>query len=236
MRSSNRLISKREEQRFLKASGEIFADAFPNPERIGCPGSQILKSVAFKAASRPTPPDFFDHLTCCSPCFVEYRGYLKQSRRHWQWRALAASIILAAAIGTGLWLAGILPLRPAEEPGTMVEQPSPAPNEVAVLDLRNRSPVRGQTEPQTVEPLTLSRPASSLLVTLPIGSEEGLYEVEIRQPAGDPVIATKANAERRQQNVILEMDLSLGNLDSGDYFLAIRRAGLEWMQYQIIVK
>ena len=78
---------------------EVFGRANPNPERIGCPSHDVL--VALARRERPISDRTYDHLTECSPCYVEVRA-LKEAadfkrRRLLTWAAAAA--VLAAAFG-----------------------------------------------------------------------------------------------------------------------------------------
>jgi|SRR6516165_10847579 len=57
---SRQLLSDRdefskEEQRILDALERGLSRAFPNPDRIGCPGSAVLKGIAFQAGTRGSP-------------------------------------------------------------------------------------------------------------------------------------------------------------------------------------
>ena len=78
---------------------EVFGRANPNPERIGCPSHDVL--VALARRERPISDRAYDHLTECSPCYVEVRA-LKEAadlkrRRCLMWAA--AAVGLAAALG-----------------------------------------------------------------------------------------------------------------------------------------
>ncbi len=88
-----------------KKSYSIFArsylsDAFPNPERTGCPPDDALRLMAI----RPLESDesISEHLTCCSPCFNAYMGHLAQAkakiRRTRLIRRSAAAIGIAAIL------------------------------------------------------------------------------------------------------------------------------------------
>src|ERR1700676_2430543 len=66
------------EQDLLEFARIYLSDAFPNPERKGCPLDDALRILA----SRPTKSDesISNHLTCCSPCFNAYRAHLAHVR------------------------------------------------------------------------------------------------------------------------------------------------------------
>ena len=52
---------------------QFFLEAFPNPERIGCPDMDALRAVAERRVSLFGPT--FKHLTSCSECFSEYNNF-----------------------------------------------------------------------------------------------------------------------------------------------------------------
>ena len=69
--------SEREEQRLLDALGRGLLKEFPNPERRGCPGVDVLKRIASRTMPLNEADRRLDHLGSCSPCysdFSEFRG------------------------------------------------------------------------------------------------------------------------------------------------------------------
>src|SRR5712692_3951401 len=66
------------EQDFLDFGRAYLSEAFPNPERKGCPPDEMLRLLA----SRPmqSEPSITDHMTCCSPCFNAYMAHLAHAR------------------------------------------------------------------------------------------------------------------------------------------------------------
>lgn len=56
--------------RIGRAARVYHLGAFPNPERIGCPGIETLKR---SAAGGFPGKELRDHLFSCSPCFNEFR-------------------------------------------------------------------------------------------------------------------------------------------------------------------
>ena len=67
------------EQEFLAFAKSYLSEAFPNPERIGCPPDAELVLMA----ERPLESDLSvsDHITYCSPCFKRYMELLAELRR-----------------------------------------------------------------------------------------------------------------------------------------------------------
>ncbi len=149
--------SGEEERRLLKAGERLFRSHFPNPDRTGCPGPEVLRAVASRQLSS-IPEDFIDHLTQCSTCFVEYDRHLARVRKMSRLRAVAACAGLLALIGIAFWfIPGML--NSIEKNPVAVEAPSHRTERVAVLDLRNASQARGGEQATPVERRLIACPA-----------------------------------------------------------------------------
>ena len=57
---------------------EVLSHANPNPARVGCPAKDTLVAIARKTL--PLDDSAYEHLTRCSPCYVEVR-FLQKSMR-----------------------------------------------------------------------------------------------------------------------------------------------------------
>jgi hypothetical protein len=191
------------------------ATEFPNPERIGCPGNALLQGIATKKVSLTAAEPWLDHLGSCSPCYQEFREFrrrwVRQRRGVEAWVAVAA--ILLFAVAGWLWIRTRTSL-------PMVD--------TAMLDLRDRSPVRGiETEP-ALPPLVIPRSVKHLVLDLPTGSREGNYDVALLNDAGDEVVRAAGIAQLENHSVILRVEIDLGRVRRGPYSLGIRQRGLEW--------
>lgn len=198
------------------------ATEFPNPERIGCPGSTLLKGIAQGKVSLTEAEPWLDHLGSCSPCFQEFKEFRRQSaiqrRRALAWVATAA--VLLFAVGGWLWVRA---RRPVETVDT------------AVLDLRERSVARGQSQSGGQSPLQISRIAKHLVLDLPIGSKEGPYDVGLLTERGDEILRVTGLADLHDHTTSLRVDIDLSTIQPGTYSLGVRQAGLEWTRYPIRV-
>jgi len=58
------------EQEFFGFAKSYLSEAFPNPQRIGCPPEHELKHQA--EHPKETNPAVIQHITSCSPCFTRY--------------------------------------------------------------------------------------------------------------------------------------------------------------------
>jgi hypothetical protein len=209
--SSSEKFPPQLEAQLLAAAARIFRTDFPNAERAGCPPRQTLEAVVRKATSNIESRNVVDHLTCCSPCFAEYERLIRR---------------------------GVHGLR-IPEPTVVQKEPLPrqaVPNEfeMAVLDLRNQSPVRGDQQPApSKDSASLPTRRLELTVYLPIGSEEGGYEMQILREAGTPLVTQKGTAALEDHNVVLRIRADLTGLDSGRYLLRLRRASYSWRYYPV---
>ena len=175
---------------------------FPNPDRAGCPGSDVLKRIASHEMPLAGAEQWLDHLGSCSPCYGDFSQLRKafELRRKRTFLAVAASILVAAGI------AGWVLVQRHNEPlvaGT------------AVLDLRYRSVPRS-TEPNLAEPpLEVSRAATRWDIYLPLGSREGAYDLRLSTQAGEPVFDRKSLAVVRQGITALPVEVNLSSTNPG---------------------
>jgi hypothetical protein len=222
---SRRLLKEKEglsieEQRILDLLDRGLSRDFPNPERIGCPGSAFLEGVARHKVPLSEADQWLDHLSSCSPCFQEFTEIRKQAagqqRQRQMWLAAAAIVLLA--VGGWLWLRS---------------QPS-GQTAAVVVDLRGRATVRGENTPDTSQsPLEVPRNARRLNLELPIGSNEGAYDVALLDPSGVELFRTSAAAKLEDHVVVLRVNVDLTGTSPGSYFLGVRQPGLEWTRFSI---
>jgi hypothetical protein len=207
-----------EEKRILNLLGRGLSQEFPNPQRVGCPDSAVLKGIALHKVPLAEADRWLDHFSSCSPCFQEFTQFRKQAvgrRRTQVW--LAAAAVLVFAVAGWLWV------------GT---RPSLQTSATVVLDLRERSVARGENSAETKHlALEIPRTAKHLVMDLPIGSKEGSYDLALLNEAGDEVLRATGAATLENQIVILRADIDIGNVSPGVYFLGVRQLGLEWNRY-----
>ena len=211
------------DKRLLDILRQGLATEFPNPERIGCPGSALLKGIAQGKVSLTEAEPWLDHLGSCSPCFEEFKAFRKQSaiqhRRVLTWVATAA--VLLFAVGGWLWVRA---------------RHSVEATDTAVLDLRERSVARGQSQDGTGQvPLQLPKAAKHLVLYLPIGSKEGPYDLGLLTETGDEILSATGIAELKDHITGLRVDVDLSSVRAGAYSLGVRQAGLEWTRYPVRV-
>ena len=132
---------------------------------------------------------------------------------------LAAAAVFLFAVAGWLWVRS----RPQVQTAAVV-----------VLDLRGRATVRGENPPETSQPpLEVPRNARTLNLELPIGSNEGAYDVALLDPSGAELFRTSATAKLEDHIVVLRADVDLAGVSPGSYFLGVRQPGLEWTRFSI---
>ena len=172
-----RQFSRREERRLIESALNAVTSDFPNPERFGCPESSAVIAIAQGRLSSPETEDVIDHIATCSPCFLEY----SQHRRRHRIRVItkmalasAAGLILIAV----LWRFGSAHVGHRQPP--MAKDITSAPLS-ATLDFRNWTVQRSESaEPYNRDVPHLTRVLVNLAIKLPVGVEDGLYQVELR--------------------------------------------------------
>jgi hypothetical protein len=192
---------------------DVYLNAYPNPERVGCPGRDILRRLATKELPISHPAR--EHIARCSPCFHEFREIQREMtgrRRRGKILATAAGIVIAC--GTAITLT----------------QFHFQESVIARWDLQNASPSRDFNDYQ--QPVHLEAPAKrgTIAVTLPLGSEPGEYEVEVRQDRNGRAIKDfkSTAALSNQGKTVLEITADFSELPVGDYIVAFRRGQQAW--------
>jgi hypothetical protein len=215
--------SERDEKRILDALGRGLLKEFPNPERAGCPGSDVLRKIASHEMPLPEAEKWLDHLTSCSPCYGDF-SELQAGYRHRRMQtilAIAASILVV--VGVAGW-------------ALFFKQKGPPVVQTAVLDLRNRSVPRGGEPTPGEQPLEVSREVKRLNVYLPLGSAEGPYELRIAITTGSAIVTANGVASLKDGVTSIEAAVDLSSASSGRYVLQIRRPNSEWNSYPLLLR
>ena len=191
---------------------------FPNPERVGCPGTAILEGIASHRIPLAEAEKWLDHLGSCSPCFQEFTSIRNQRRNQ---RLLKGGGLALLAISLVLWFT----VR-THQPGT----------ETAVLDLRGYSRQRGEQNLPQQPPLQLQRNAKHLVIDLPIGSKEGGYDFALMDERGQELLRGSGTAQLEDQTVVFRGDINVASVPPGSYFFGLRQNATEWSRFPIKVK
>ena len=201
---------------------QAFLRAYPNPERIGCPGKAVLLALARKQL--PIEHPAYLHLGECSPCFGEFKQ-LQQSSAAYQRRlrlgAIAAGIVLLSCTSTYLFL----------------QQPwQDHRRNQAVVNLQEHPVFRGDEESLRLPPpIVLPRGTLDLHIQLPVASESGTYEVEFVQPGNEhPVAQASGQAYLTPKGAELHV-MTDSPLRPGAYLMGVRRVSSRWQTYEVTV-
>jgi hypothetical protein len=206
---------------------------YPNPDRNGCPGATVLREVAQRRV--PVRDTYWDHVTHCSPCFQEFlelRNEFVANRARLVRRnriVLVSVLALAGIVGTFIW-------RGTPKPGT----PITSAEATSDVDMRPFSLTRGDSNnPQLSEKYAgiLSRRRVRLNVILPVGAEEGTYEVRLMDNDLKQVITSgKAAALFVDHTARLAITFDLTDVLPGRYVIASRRDGGGWMTSPVLIR
>lgn len=107
--------------------------------------------------------------------------------------------------------------------------------QTAVLDLRGRSAQRGAEPGPSLPPLEMARNVSHLDIYLPLGSDEGLYDVRVTTTQGEPLLVATGRAKVKQGLTSMGVDVTPSTIRSGRCVLKIRKRRSEWSSFPLIV-
>jgi hypothetical protein len=240
MDNPSRSLSRHQEKNLLKAAAAAARTEFDSPQRTGCPDSETLSLLGRRRSLPVDSADLIDHIGTCSPCFVEYSRYRAAHKRRvrisYALAAAAAVVVLSLAIARSVHIPG--------------GQLSPSPKEIArspvqgdrvtalVLDLRMKGVSRSDTpdRPGNEIPPRLPRTRLSLSIQLPIGSEDGIYDVALTSPAGKSMLETRGEAKLQTFVEVLLVEVNLADLAPGPYQLRLRRTQTQWISFSILLE
>jgi len=135
---------------------------------------------------------------------------------------LAAAAVVLIAIGGWLWVRH----RSAAQTAAVV-----------VLDLRGRAPARGETPTGSDQPpLEIPLRARHVRLDLPVGSNEGVYELALLRGNGAELFSSTGAAKLEDHIVVLRSDVDLSAVSPGSYFLGLRQLGMEWTRFPVRVR
>ena len=183
---------------------EAFLNEYPNPDRIGCPGDEILRGLASRKLPINHPARM--HIGQCSPCWREFRSFQAEIKRTKRWRLIGgiAALALILLLGPSLyWFEGQRKSDP-----------------IIALDLRSIDPTRGNDQ----QHLRVHLPPRvfRLVVTLPFGLSGGVYELQLRDSKDFVAAKVRGAATIADGDTRLKVDrMDLSNISKGDYVLIL---------------
>jgi hypothetical protein len=220
------------DKRFFHFARSYLREAFPNPERVGCPAEEELR----KLVETPLKSDvsITEHLSCCSPCYSQYSALLEEQKRRlrswifgrlavdWRvtptrlaWASAAVLLLVAAIVWVFLWRA------------------PQSTYSAFTLDLRSASESRGTNTEQPRPEIRIPRRPLNLKIQLPLGSKEGAYLVSLA--SGQRVVwSHQAEARLIDHTLTLEVHADLRPLHTGRYQVVLQ-SGLERIEYPVLI-
>ena len=228
----NDMLSKRGEARLIKAGQRILLEGgYPNPDRVGCPEPEVLKSLGERSIDLREAEQWLLHLGSCSPCFIEYTAFQKQAARRKTLELVLASAALVLVIGLAGWLWKGHSFRGKPNIARAM------PYQKVTVDLRNRIVFRGE-QPASANsgPIQLPRGRLDLTLLLPKSDRPGNYEVRVSTELEKPLVTTTGIAVDQNGLPALKVKLDVSNLSPGGYLIAIDGARHERREYPLIVK
>lgn len=217
---------------------DFLLEAFPNPERKGCPDEQTLKALAEGRLEVDHPATL--HVGSCSECYSEFRNYRQDwkegkptkielasasvveppiwSSRPLAYLAIAASLLLACGVG------GYEAYRHTQT--SRSEQVASALPVYRTVDLFEAGTLRGVgDDPTPLQAVSLPTAVVHLSITLPRFSQSGVYRITVsRDRAGRDLTANGEGAAKESDGKTrVDVTLDLRQAKAGMYFLATVR-------------
>ena len=220
---------------FVKTVQNLALRAYPNPDRVDCPGSDVLRDVARQ--SRPSAHSAFQsHIVECSPCLAEMlaertRFQGREQARRRLLLAVAAGVCLVALV-SGLWWS-----HRAAPPSR--DQLASAQNIPEIpIDLRPYSPTRADSGQSTKPPIAAPSQRVKLKLFLAPGAPLGAYEIRILTIDLRTMRSQQASAVLNEGVTFILVAVDLAELPPGSYVLVLRplREGEEWQTYPLTLR
>lgn len=214
---------------------EALREQFPNPQRQGCPGPEVLMRLAYRRMPLEEAEPWLDHFSRCSPCFREFEQLQLQARqlRQLRWK-LVAGVAVALCSSLALWwtYSHEKAIR-ARSNQPSQSQPAPQarlaqPPQVS-LNFENALSQR-DTDQQNSNAPRLPRGPVEISIYLPAGSEPGRYEMELRgsEKASSPQVRFEGAANPEGARMVLKCSPDFSAMEPGTYILALRCNGGRW--------
>jgi hypothetical protein len=229
---------------------------YPNPDRTGCPGAEILREMAQREFPHEDP--FWDeHVSHCSPCYREFLDFrnrvlaLESRKQRNASYAAAVAVILLVTVGAIYFFTrqspgttGTAKVTPPQNSTVPQISPGPRPADsvavAAVLNLESESITRSApsgTPNVGGEIQRIPRGRLDLSIYLPVGSEAGQYEVQLMKSPSDqsPLNTSTGTAQIENGLSILRITPDFSAYEAGTYILAIRRSAGAWRYYRVVL-
>ncbi len=209
---------------------------FPNPERKGCPGTEVLRELANRP--RPTRDAAWEHVTHCSPCYREFLDPREQVKRRLELERRRVVRRRAALGGIAVVLVGggIVAYETFQRSGVSSSGQA-GPYRAASLDLRNASIQRGAGDQnRKTRPRILPAKRLNLTILLPIGSEPGPYDIQLLKDIEEPLLSISADAFLENGIAVVRAKIDLSREIPGNFLIGLREASSDWTYYPVMIQ
>ena len=228
----------RKEEELLVFARSYLSDAFPNPERTGCPPDDALRLMAI----RPLGSDesISEHLTCCSPCFNAYMGHLAQEKAKIRGTRLIRRSAAAVGIAAILVIVAYVFLAkhrnaptiapgnppPITTPGRPDQTQTTAMYVPVLIDLSNASPTRGskQSTARSVPQIIPSGSPVALSLRLASWKRRARLPDSSEVRAKDIVWSESTQARRENGDTLLHVHADFKDFPQGATTCRFRQA------------
>ena len=218
------------EQKFEQISRvvqESILRNYPNPERRGCPGDEVVRTLAGRTELQAD--NGWERITHCSPCYAEFLAYKDQFRRERQREVRLRRRTLIGLAAAAVVMAPVVLISRHDESNDDVL--------IAEWDLERYAPSRGLDEDQNRAPFRAPLKRGRIRARLPLGTEDGVYQIEVRRTEEGPALKTATgNAQILEGHTILPFKIDLSDLPAGSYFAAIGGRGKSWRVQPLILR
>jgi hypothetical protein len=238
MEYPDKCLSPSQEKNLVKAANAVARTEFETPDRTGCLDEGTLALLARRDNRVPDTPDLIDHIGTCSHCFIQYsvgRQAYKRRARNRLVLAAAFVLLLFSALPMHVrleqWIRAMENLARSLNGGEPVRE--------VTLDLRLKETLRGAgTDADGQGPTPrLPRANLSINVQLPVGSEDGVYDVAITNPAGQLLVESRAEATRQNFIEVMPVKMNFSEFPPGPCELRLRRAASQvWSSFSVVLE
>jgi CHAT domain-containing protein len=214
------------DDKLLKLADSYVRELFPNADRVGCPTDEDLQFLVEHPTG--TTVATTDHISCCSPCYERYSELLQQQKQamragefaapRWGWKRFVWAAVPAVIV---LVVLAVLLSKSRSRPDTYA---------TFAIDLANVTAARGANGESNRSLIEVPQERLDLEVRLPIGSEEGAYQVSLR--SGPSVLWSDVEQASLIENVVrLKVRVDLRPFSAGGYDLTVESAtGVRFVQ------
>ncbi len=209
--------------RISRAVQDSILRNYPNPERRGCPGDNVVREIAERTELNADV--LWEHITHCSPCYATFLAFKQESRAKTVIHRRAAIGLLVAAAAT--------------VPIVVITRSNSFNYDRQIGDWNLEASASSRSADiasETVSQQRASRLRGFIRVHLPLGSDGGEYQMQIRRSEeGSALRNSKGKAEIFGGHTVVSFPVDLSDLSAGAYIAAIGHGTRTWRVYPLLL-